>query len=284
MELKLPDLEYICPFPLLCNPLYEAARGESSAWVETFAHYADNPRKRAFLRSSDLKRMASFAYPIADYEALRVICDWFNGIFVVDELTDDQTEEEAAKTMRAHLDGLFGSVGDQSIVYDMYKDIGSRLRRLFGGNAFKRFLTSSARYSQQVAREAKLRQEDKVLSFDEYTIFRGPRAVLISVWTSSKWSFALSFRTRFSTIRCSRECMITWPGRTISTLTPLEYGTGHKNANVLTVVMREKGVDLQTASDNSKHRPWDEATMAHLRQPTSAVECWLSGIMVLRRR
>lgn len=275
-------------------------RAESSAWVETFAHYADNPRKRAFLHYSDLERLVSFAYPTADYEAMRVICDWHNAIFAIDEITDDETEKETAKTMKSHLDGMSGSDGEQSPVYQMCSDIGIRLRRLFGPNAFNRFLKNSQRYSTETAREAKLRHEDKILTFDEYTIFRRSTsaACICLDFIEMVFRFELSDAVLedevFKRMYDHTVDFVAWTNDAHSYA--MEYSKGHKNANVLTVIMNEQGVDLQRACNRLESiyksrisqfladktdllgRAWDKATMIHLRQYIFGLECWVSGI------
>ncbi|EPQ50114.1 terpenoid synthase [Gloeophyllum trabeum ATCC 11539] len=178
MESKLPDFEYLCPFPPLCNPLYDTVRAESSAWVETFAHYADNPRKRAFLHYSDLERLVVVRYPTPDYEAIRVICDWSNVIFAIDETTDDQTEKGAAQTMKAHLDDMSGSDGEQSPYTRCVTR--TRLRRLFGPNAFNRFL------------ENKFELSDAVLE-DEVFKRMYDHTVDFVAWTNDAHSYAMEY-------------------------------------------------------------------------------------------
>lgn len=50
--------------------------------------------------------LVSHAYPYADYEQFRTVCDFVNLLFVVDEISDEQTGDDARKTGLVYLNAL----------------------------------------------------------------------------------------------------------------------------------------------------------------------------------
>ena len=101
----LPDLISQCSFTLTSNPHYARCQAESSAWVESFNVFI-NPRKRLALRLADSELLCAYAYPYADYEALRICCDFVNLLFIIDEISDDQSGSDAKATGDVYLDVL----------------------------------------------------------------------------------------------------------------------------------------------------------------------------------
>ena len=106
-QYSLPDLLTICSFPWSSNPHYARCRAESSAWIEGFNFFID-PRKRYHFKQSDAERLCAYAYPFADYEALRMCCDFVNLLLVLDEVSDEQTGDEAKVTGDVFIDVLNG--------------------------------------------------------------------------------------------------------------------------------------------------------------------------------
>ncbi|TFK45750.1 hypothetical protein OE88DRAFT_1668844 [Heliocybe sulcata] len=47
-------------------------------------------------------------YPTANHEALHTICDLSNAGFLLDDMTEEQSGEDSAKSMQEYLDGLTG--------------------------------------------------------------------------------------------------------------------------------------------------------------------------------
>lgn len=106
-QYSLPDLLSICTFPWTSNPHYARCRAESSAWIEGFNFFID-PRKRKHFRESEAERLCAYAYPYADYAALRTCCDFVNSLLVLDEISDEQTGDAAKATGDIFIDVLNG--------------------------------------------------------------------------------------------------------------------------------------------------------------------------------
>jgi hypothetical protein len=83
----LPDLVRTCPFPLLDSGHGDIVNTQSEEWFLELAHY--NPEKRQEFLGLKAGVLASVCYPDADEKHLRVVADYLNWLFNVDDWTDD---------------------------------------------------------------------------------------------------------------------------------------------------------------------------------------------------
>ena len=113
----LPHLRGICNLPPSFNPFYEEGRAESSAWVASFNPFAD--RRRENFVNTSVQLLVAYTYPYAPLEKFRIICDFVSLLFVIDEVSDEQTGEDARNTGEVHYDVLSGKPCDGSLVSRM---------------------------------------------------------------------------------------------------------------------------------------------------------------------
>lgn len=90
--LLFPDLISYCGYPLRVNPYGRSVADDSERWLLNGAHLSDKKRK-AFLRlrAGDL---ASMCYPDASAKSLRVVADYMNYLFKLDDWTDEFGAED----------------------------------------------------------------------------------------------------------------------------------------------------------------------------------------------
>lgn len=101
----LPDLLPLSRvFKGSTNPHWEKAAPESSAWVTSYGLFTDRKRTDFILGSNEL--LVSHTYPHADYDAFRTCCDFVNLLFVIDEISDEQTGEGARATGEIYLKAM----------------------------------------------------------------------------------------------------------------------------------------------------------------------------------
>ncbi len=126
-KLVLPDLVSTCPFNWSSHPDYERARKESSAWVESFKFFTD--RKRRIFGIYNAELLAALANSYAGYEELRTCCDFYNLLFVVDELSDELNGDDTRKLGVILLRALGGEftqgsalsrMGEEYVVYILF--------------------------------------------------------------------------------------------------------------------------------------------------------------------
>jgi terpene synthase-like protein len=181
----LPDLLALStPFKGSTNPHYAKAAPESQAWVVN--HHVFNDRKGAFFRQCYFELLASHTFPYADYEEFRTICDFVNLIFVIDEVSDDQSGVGARETGQAYLNALrypgwtdgspiakmtaeyvlmFIAVARYSLTPPRFRE---RLTRSVGPRSFRRYVTHSENYIACTSREADYRETGEMLELEPY--------------------------------------------------------------------------------------------------------------------
>ena len=93
---RLPDLHAVCHWKSSFNAHYAQARAASSAWVLSYNVFTG--KKLEFFKQGGSELLCAWAYPYADYEELRTACDFVNLLFVIDEISDEQSGEDAINT------------------------------------------------------------------------------------------------------------------------------------------------------------------------------------------
>lgn len=105
-QFKLPDLiSMSSAFPDATNPHWKRVSAESREWVNSYRVFSDQQRL-AFFTSGQSELLCSYAYPYAGYDAFRACCDFVNLLFVLDEVSDEQTADDAWSTGRVFLNVL----------------------------------------------------------------------------------------------------------------------------------------------------------------------------------
>lgn len=105
-QFTLPDLFALSSaFPDATNPHWKRACAESRDWVNSYRVFSDEER-RAFFTQGQSELLCSHAYPYAGYEQFRTCCDFINLLFVLDEISDEQTADGAWATGRIFLQVL----------------------------------------------------------------------------------------------------------------------------------------------------------------------------------
>ena len=110
--IHLPDLMSVCPFSWSLNQYYPRGSDESSRWADSYNIFTD--AKHAYFAMANGGLLASYAYSSSSYERFRACCDFINVLYVLDELSDDQDEEEAKETENAFIRALDGKACDGS--------------------------------------------------------------------------------------------------------------------------------------------------------------------------
>src|SRR5260370_13393072 len=101
----LPDLFSLSSaLQFASNPFWKRGAIESRRWVDSYRVFAD--RRRAFFLQGQSELLCSHSYPYAGYEEFRTCCDLVNLLFVIDELSDEQSHCDARQTGEIFLRAL----------------------------------------------------------------------------------------------------------------------------------------------------------------------------------
>jgi hypothetical protein len=101
----LPDLlADSSAFTDAVSPHWKAASADSRSWVTSYNVFTD--RRRNFFQQIESELLVSHAYPYADFDEFRTICDFLNLLFVIDEISDEQGAKDARTTGESFLNVL----------------------------------------------------------------------------------------------------------------------------------------------------------------------------------
>ncbi|TFK72973.1 terpenoid synthase [Pluteus cervinus] len=249
---KLPDLLASCPFPVAISPYYAEAAAESRAWVNSYNILTD--RKRAFLLQGFSELLCSYVYPYAGYQQLRTCCDFVNLLFVVDEVSDEQSGEDAEATGNIFLNALKDPKWDDgSSLAKMTRDFRERLLQLASPNWFPRFVRCCEDYTNSVAKEAVLRETNHVLNLSAYTVLRRENSAVRLCYALIEYIHDIDLPDEvyadpdFTEVYFAAVDHICWANDVYSY--NMEQAMGHTGNNVMTVLMKEHALSLQEASD-----------------------------------
>ncbi|KAI0925898.1 Linoleate 10R-lipoxygenase cop4 [Taiwanofungus camphoratus] len=251
-QFTLPDLLAMCPFTGSTNPHYAKAAAESSAWVNSYNILSD--RKRAFFVTGSNELLVSHTYPYAGYEQFRTCCDFVNLLFVVDEVSDDQNGQDARQTGNVYLNAMRDPAWDDgSALAKMTKEFRARLLRYAGPGCYRRFLKHCEDYVDAVAREAEYRERGYVLDMASFETLRRENSAIRLCFGLFEYVLGVDLPEGvfedpvFMTLYWAAADMVCWSNDVYSY--NMEQAKGHSGNNIVTVLMRQKNVDLQTASD-----------------------------------
>ncbi|KAI5116915.1 hypothetical protein M0805_002120 [Coniferiporia weirii] len=252
LEFKIPDLLSICQFPSSINPQYKRAAKESVDWISSFAPLGVDTH--AFFTEMDSVLLAAYVYPYAPYEKFRICCDLINVLFGMDEISDVQDGAGARSTMELHVASLLGEPYDNSSVSRMTTVFRAHVLEQLGPKNLRRFLNSYKSYANAVGKEAEYREKGIVLSLEEYRIFRRENSAVQPCFDVIESCFGIDLPDEvyedptFKRIYNAALDMVLW-SNDIYSYNMEQSRKGHSCANVVTVIMKEKGFTLQQAVD-----------------------------------
>ncbi|KZT07700.1 terpenoid synthase [Laetiporus sulphureus 93-53] len=252
-QFVLPDLLAVTPFKGSTNSHYSKAAKESNAWVNSYNVFSD--RKRAFFIQGSNELLVSHTYPYAGYEQFRTCCDFVNLLFVVDEVSDEQNGQGARETGSVFLSMMCDptTCDDNSALAKMTKEFRQRLLQHAGPGCFARFLKHCEDYVDAIAKEAELRERDLVLDMASFETLRRENSAIRLCFGLFEFCFGVDLPNEvfedstFMRLYWDAADMVCWSNDVYSY--NMEQARGIDGNNIVTVLMRQKGINLQTAAD-----------------------------------
>ncbi|KAF9453461.1 terpenoid synthase [Macrolepiota fuliginosa MF-IS2] len=248
----LPDLLTGCPLKDGTNPYYREAGADSRAWINSFHIFAN--RKRADFVQGLNELLCSHAYCYTGYEQFRTTCDFVNVLFVVDEISDEQTGKDARNTCFSFAEAMRNpDSDDQSVVARITREFRARLVRLAGSNNLQRFIKLCEDYTRCVVREAELREAGEVLSTEEFIPLRRNNSAVLLCFSLIECALGVDLPDEMYKnptfmkaywAACDHVC---WANDVYSY--NVEQSKGQSGNNVVTVLMNDRNISLQEACD-----------------------------------
>ena len=143
--LVLPDLKEACQWPVKMNPHFDdicecqelllypcthcslLAVPESSAWSDSFGFFS-GPKRQHFIRSAT-QLLASYAFPYAGREELRVCCDTMSLFWIIDEMLDDLTYPQVCNPAETFIKAFKGELHAGSAIMQLLTEWDLSLRK-----------------------------------------------------------------------------------------------------------------------------------------------------------
>ncbi|KAH6909048.1 isoprenoid synthase domain-containing protein [Coprinopsis sp. MPI-PUGE-AT-0042] len=248
----LPDLLSACPLEDATNPWYKQAGAESRAWINSYNIFTD--RKRAFFIQGSNELLCSHVYCYAGYEQFRTCCDFVNLLFVLDEISDDQNGQDARSTGRVFVEAMKDADWDDgSILAKITHEFRERFVRLAGPNNIRRFAELCDSYTDCVAKEAELRERGEVLGLEDFIALRRQNSAVLLCYSLVEYILGIDLPDSvfddpgFSKAYWAACDFVCWANDVYSY--DMEQAKGHTGNNVVTVLMKEKGLGLQDAAE-----------------------------------
>ncbi|KAI5116559.1 hypothetical protein M0805_000470 [Coniferiporia weirii] len=278
IEIKLPDMCSMCPFSCSLNPLYKPVEEETIAWINSYHILGD--KTHAFFKKTNASLMAAYCYPFAAHEKLRTASDLINVLFGMDEISDFQSGANARLAMGSHVRTLLGELAcDNSGV--------SRMTTAFRARLIEQF-------------EAERRESQTILSSEEYRIFRRENGAVKPTFDVIECCLGIELPDEviedptFKRLYNTALDIILW-ANDIHSYNVEQAKEGHSFSNIITVVMKEKGLALQEAIDyvGTEFQEFitqfiaDKAALpsfgavvdGHVRGYVSGMEDWIAGYL-----
>ncbi|CCM04975.1 uncharacterized protein FIBRA_07173 [Fibroporia radiculosa] len=295
-QFVLPDLLAAVPFKGATSQHYTKAAAESSAWVNSYNLFGD--RKRAEFIQGSNELLVSHTYPYADYEQFRTCCDFVNLLFVVDEVSDEQNGKDARATGEVYLNAMrHQDWDDGSALSKMTREFKARLLQFARPGCFRRFLKHCEDYVENVAKEAEYRECGHVPNMATFEPLRRENSAVRLCFGLFEYCYGADLPEEvfedsvFMELYWAAADVVCWSNDIYSY--NMEQAKGLSGNNIVTVLMQEKGVDLQTASNlvgvhcrelmdrfvaaKSKLRSWGPAVDPAVAFYVRAMEHWVIG-------
>ncbi|KAL1944525.1 hypothetical protein VTO73DRAFT_2955 [Trametes versicolor] len=239
------------PWPRRIHPMYEKVSAESSAWLKSFAPFT--PESQHALDKCNIGLLAALVYPDASRETLRTSTDLMNLLFVIDEHTDVKQAPAVKEMVEILLDAMHNPqkprpVGEP-VRGEIMREWSSRCLLPATPEAVSHFHKSFADYLEAVAVQAEERCSGTVRSIDSFiTIRRENNAGRPSLFPCELHLSIPDEVFYHPYVVEMQTCVIDM----ITTINDIlsynrEQATQTDDYNLLTVVMRELGVDLDGA-------------------------------------
>ncbi|KAJ7741769.1 isoprenoid synthase domain-containing protein [Mycena maculata] len=236
------------------NPDFSRIRVESREWINQYSDIVCGPKMRAFMGNCNFELSNSYCYPYADGAGLRATMDLTNILWLYDEFTDTFTGAEATNAAiivaRALREPDFH---DDTWISGMMKIFKQNHIDRAGPNVARRFIDNFCTYVKIVGTEALLREKNEVLDISSYVGFRRETSAVRTCFDLVEYCAGLDLPQYvhedpvFIGGYNAAMDLVFWTNDLFSY--NMEQSKGHGGANVVTVIMKSKGVDLQTAID-----------------------------------
>ncbi|KAI0306221.1 terpenoid synthase [Multifurca ochricompacta] len=252
-QLYLPDPLAQWPWLRELNPHYAEIKPESDAWLHGFESL-DAKSQNSFDRCN-FALLGALAYPFIDKERFRVACDLMALFYIFDEFTD-KVDGTGARAFAEVVVDVFRNPQmerphGESKLGEITRQFWLRAMQISSPSSQERFITSFAEYAYAVIDEASDRAKGSVRGITDYLrltrLTAGPYPCFFPLEMDLDIPDEVMTHPSMELLRSLvAESLVL--GNDLYSYN-IEQAAGHGGHNIITVVMVEKGVNLDGALD-----------------------------------
>ncbi|KAI0703666.1 terpenoid synthase [Cerioporus squamosus] len=251
-RLFFPDLIAAFPYPLRVNRHGQRVSEESKQWL--LAGCRLSKKRRAAFDGLKGGLLTAECYPLADYDQLRVCCDFINYLFNLDDICEKLDGKRAASTAHEIIGALRNPHGYRptSAVGRLTQSFWSRLTATGSLNAQKRFIDTFELYFHAVIQQVKDKASDTIPDLESYIAMRRDTSGCKPCWALIEYAYNLDLpdwvmeHPVVEGLGDAANDLVTWSNDIFSYNVEQARGDTH---NMIVVVQNQEGLELQEAID-----------------------------------
>lgn len=249
-KVVIPDLVSHCTFELRSSTHQKRLSADSERWLFR-SDSLDESTRRSFhgLKAGLLTAMC---YPNAGYPQLRVVSDFLNWLFHLDNLSDDMGNRSITEVANVVMNSLHHPYTYHSNVRlgRMTRSFYRRILRTASPGTCQRFVETLELFFQAINEQATDRNNKFIPGLQAYIALRRDTSGCKPCWALVEYAYDLDIPDEVMNhplIRSLGEAtndLVTWSNDIFSYNVEQSKGQTH---NMIDVIMNERGIDLQSA-------------------------------------
>ncbi|KAF7327684.1 Terpene cyclase [Mycena kentingensis (nom. inval.)] len=306
---KLPDLVGHCKYELLYNPQGDPVAAQSVHWLDSNCPIL-NAKQRLALKGLKAGELTAHCYYTAPPDRLRVISDFMNYLFHLDNISDgmmtSDTEVLSDAVMNAlefpqfyrptSFPGKEQPKDDELNAGKLARDFWGRAIETYGPGWQGRFKETFEMFFEAVNVQAKWRDSDIVPDLETYIAIRRDTSGCKPCWALIEYGLDIDLPDFVAedpvimSLNESTNDLVTWSNDIFSYNVEQSRGDTH---NMITILMKYHGHTLQSAVDyvgelcrltidafqeNRHHVPsWGPEVDEQVQRYIGGLEAWIVG-------
>lgn len=251
----LPDLFSDCRYPLRVNPHSHHISRASEQWLFTKLHVVE-PEVAKF-RALRIHDLIASCYPDADASHLRILSDFLNWIFTVDDYLDDRDVDDARGMRECCISALRDPINFQTEnpAGKICKSIFSRFIETAGPGCTERFIHALDLFFIAATKEVDNRAKGHIHDLESYTALKRDLTGCKSCFALMEYAARIDLPDEIVShpvimaMEDAASDYVAWSNDICSY--NKEQSRNDTYTNLIAVLMREQGLDLQGAVDYS---------------------------------
>ncbi|KAI0351509.1 terpenoid synthase [Trametes cingulata] len=256
----LPDLVGHCHFPLTYHPNGDAIAAESVRWLDEGCPEL-SPKARAALYGLQAGELTAYCYPHCSDERLRVVSDFMNYLFHLDNISDGMMRKGTEELSDVVMNALWfpdryiptkGQPSTEASAGKMARDYWTRCIRDAKPGPQARFKETLELFFESVNQQARDRDAGIIPDLESYISMRRDTSGCKPVFDLIEYAMDIDLPESVVThpiikaLNQGANDLVTWSNDIFSYNVEQSRGDTH---NMIAILMNLRGLDLQSAVD-----------------------------------